>query len=108
MDYELEITRLQEMMRMSAGMHSQHSEHMRLMAVRWNALEARAGHMLETFQMENDPLHARKVENERQMAMHNQRMAHVDLRPSEIGDKFDGLIGFVDRNSRGPKTDGPI
>lgn len=29
------------------------------------------------------------------MALHDQRMNHIDLRLSEITDKLDGLIGFM-------------
>jgi hypothetical protein len=30
------------------------------------------------------------------MALHEQRMNHVDMRLAEITDKLDGLIGFMD------------
>ena len=30
------------------------------------------------------------------LALHEQRMNHVDMRLAEIADKLDGLIGFMD------------
>ncbi len=37
------------------------------------------------------------------MALHEQRMNHVDMRLAEITDKLDGLIGFIDGQSPRPQ-----
>jgi hypothetical protein len=34
------------------------------------------------------------------MALHEKRMAHIDMTLSEIGDKLNGLIGFMDGFTR--------
>jgi hypothetical protein len=41
-------------------------------------------------------LSARKMQAEG-LALHEQRMNHVDMRLAEITDKLDGLIGFMNR-----------
>ena len=37
------------------------------------------------------------------MAEHERRMAYIDKRLAEITDKLDGLIGFMDGQSRRPQ-----
>jgi hypothetical protein len=37
------------------------------------------------------------------LAMHEQRMQHIETTLSEVGDKLNGLIGFMDNFTRRPQ-----
>ncbi len=77
MDYQSEIEQLKETLTLVANIQRRQA-----------AVQRDQATWLEQLQQSRD-------EQEQNMKLHAERMAHIDMRLAEITDKLDGLIGFA-------------